>query len=371
MKQAAVVGLGIGMAHCAGYLESNDARLVAVCDLLPERLSHVGGTFDSGSMLVLKRLFRPETLRCSWADLGVSTHTQIEEILHDPDIDIVSLCTPDHTHANLAIEVLRSGKHLLLEKPVALTLPDAQRVIEQARRSDLTVGVGYEFRLNPVVCRLRELVVTGQLGRVEAFSLYHFRTPFRRDKWQHWIQQKETSGGLIVEETSHWLDLLRFVTNREPADVHCCSADGVHPDFDYEDLAFLQGRFHPSGAWQISHFLTGFDFDLTITVHGTDRVAWAGLKEERFSSLDGGASDYLGVVTVGPVGGAPRDATIERFGEEATEPNNIRDCTKQFAAAVNDGQPPLVSLSDATEALRISLAAYESVARNEVIALRT
>ena len=359
-KKAAVIGLGIGMAHVAGYLESEYAELAAVCDLMPGRLATVGGTFEQGSMLCLKPLFKDELLGRSWEDIGVRTTDSMDSILEDPEIDIVSICTPDYLHAGHLKRVMASGKHIMLEKPVAITMEDAHEIGRLAEAYGKQVCIGYEFRMNPVVRQLKQIVDSGRIGRVEAFSLYHFRTPFRRDKWNHWIQQREFSGGLIIEETCHWFDLARFITSKEIGTIHCVTASGVHDDFDFEDVAYIQGRYEDGGIFQVSHALTGFDFSLQLTVHGTDGTAWAGMKEEAYSSLDNGATDYLGIVSVGKPGDGPKDAEVTTYGEEATEPFNIREMVKEFCRAIAAGEPVTATVEDGIRSLAASVAALES-----------
>ena len=91
MIRAAVVGLGIGLAHCAGYWKSPYAELAAVCDPVEIRRRTVGGTFSQGSMEVLKPLFPSDLLSRRWEELGVKTYASLEEVLEDPSIDLVSL----------------------------------------------------------------------------------------------------------------------------------------------------------------------------------------------------------------------------------------------------------------------------------------
>lgn len=391
----AVIGLGIGMAHVAGYLAHADARLTAVADRLPERRRAVGGTFAAGSMRVLEPLFEDRALLARpWEAIGVAAHEDAQAVIDDPAIDLVSLCTPDDTHEELAIRLLEAGKAVLLEKPVALTLEGAERVARAAEDAagrgaapaasaapaapTAPTGIGYEFRLNPAVRELRRLVADGSLGEPRAFALYHYRTPFRRDKYQNWIQDRRRSGGLLVEETCHWFDLARFVIGDEVARVSCVGVDDIHPDFDFEDLAFVQGRYRRGAVFQISHSLTGFDFSLVLQVHGTAGTAWCGLKEERYSSLDAGRTDYLGVLSTAPLNATPADATVTTWGPEATEPFNIRDCAMAAVDAVtrtrgsrqdrSEGLWP-ASLEDGIASLRIALAARQSLETGKEIAL--
>jgi predicted dehydrogenase len=362
--KAAVIGLGVGHAHCAGYLDSSHAELAAVCDLMPERLTGVGGTFQQGSMLELRRLYPPELLDRSWEEIGVRTYASVEDLLRDESIEIISLCTPDHTHADLAVGILESGRHLLLEKPLALSLAEAQRIGRAAARSGTVFAVDYEFRLNPAIVQMHSLVENGTIGTVEAFTLYHFRRPFRRDKWQAWIQAEETSGGLIVEETSHWLDLLRYLTGREVVQLRCDTSAAIHRDFDFEDIAFIQGSLERGGIFQISHALSGFDFSLNITLHGSRGTVWAHLKDKPSSQLDAMQSSYCALVAWGDPNEGPEAAESRIFAREATEPECIRAFTKDFVERVVEGEEPAVGFDDAYTALELSLKTRQAAAEN-------
>ncbi len=361
----AVGGLGIGMAHVAGYLASEDARLVSVADAWDARRVRVGGTFEQGSMLNLRPLFDERVLADTWQELGVRVCEDVREIVADDEVELVSLCTPDDTHEEYAVALLDAGKHLLLEKPVALTLKSAARIGEAARRNGCRLAVGYEMRINPVVQKVRELVESGALGEIHAFTLQQFRKPFRRDKWQRWIQSKKRSGGLLVEETCHWFDLARYITGKEVARVHCVGTDRILPDFDYEDIAFVQGWYDDGSVFQIGHSLTGFDFSLVIQAHGTAGTAWCGLKGEPRSLLDAGQTDYIGVVSWGPVDGGDGVQSVT-FGNEAREGENIRDQVQHVVHALAGESGFPAEFDDGVAALAVALAARRSLESEEV-----
>lgn len=366
-SKAAVVGLGIGMAHVAGYLDSPYAELYAVCDLLPGRLNMVGGTFALGSMLSLKPLFQDSILGKKWEDIGVKTFTDLDELLSDPQIEIVSLCTPDYLHAEHAEKVINAGKHLLMEKPLDINLNKANRISETILNANVSFGLGYEFRVNPAILMLKSFVDQGRIGQVKGFSLYHFRTPFRRDKWNNWIQSKECSGGLIVEETCHWLDLARFVTGKEIESIHSVTEEGILPEVDFENIAYINGTYHDGGVFQISHVLTGFDFSLQLVVHGTKSTAWCSLKEAVYSALDDGKSDYLGLVCIGKPDIFTEEVERWIWGWEATEPWNIRDLVIGFTEKVLNGMDQAAGIHDGIESLRWALLANQSAVEKRVI----
>jgi UDP-N-acetyl-2-amino-2-deoxyglucuronate dehydrogenase len=365
--KAAVVGLGIGHAHCAAYLDSEHAELAAVCDVWPGRLESVGGTFSQGSMRELRGLYPAGLEDKRWRDIGVRTYSRLNDLLADPEIRLVSVCTPDHLHAEQACRVLEAGKHLLLEKPLALDMAGAEAIGRAVEKSGKTFSVDYEFRLNPAVMKLRELVSGGFTGPVEALSVHHFRTPFKRDKYRHWIQKQVFSGGLIVEETSHWLDLARYISGLEVDSVSCRTAAGIHADFDYEDIAYLQGEFAGGGIWQISHALSGFAFSLNICVHGRRGTAWCALKENPRSLLDGKQTSYCGIVSWGEAGAPAEQVQTLTYGEEATEPYTIRAYARHFAACAAGEEEPRVSFNDARLALELSLAARRAAAAGATV----
>ena len=365
--KAAVVGLGIGMAHVAGYLESPYADLYAVCDLIPERLNVVGGTFREGSMLCLKPLFKDDILDKSWEEIGVKTFTSLDALLADPEVEMISLCTPDYLHAEHAGKVLRAGKHLLLEKPLDIDFQKALTISDDIINSDKSFGLEYEFRVNPAVLKMKELVESGDIGEVKAFSLYHFRTPFRSDKWENWIQDKKKSGGLIIEETCHWIDLARYITGKEIYSVHCVTEGGILPEVIFENVAYINGTYRDGGIFQISHILTGFDFSLQLTLHGTIGTVWCGLKDAKYSVLDNGETTYQGIVCFGKPDKNPNEVLRWTWGEEAAEPWNIKEMVKSFVEKAVYGLPQIAGLVDGIESLKWAINAQTSALENRII----
>lgn len=369
MKNAVVIGLGIGMAHVAAYMKSSDVRLHGVCDVNPIRTARIGGTFEEQSMLCLKPLFPSGMRGKSWQEAGVKVYPSIEAVMDDPQVDLVSICTPDYLHpAHLELAMV-AQKDILLEKPIAIDLMQAEKLNTKMNSYPRAFSIDYEFRLNPAIEKLKELLDVGELGAVEGLSLYHFRTPFRRDKWHKWIQKKEYCGGLIIEETCHWFDLVCYLSGKQIASVYCLTASGVHADFDYEDIAYINGSFHDGGIVQISHALTGFDFSLQIHVHGQRGTAWCALKEDRYSSLDGGSSEYLGIVSCARLNQSPRDAQIWQWGQEATEPWNIHDFVLDFAHRAVHHIPQRVCWNDGYTSLKLAVKALESAQTGSIVTL--
>lgn len=342
---AAVIGLNIGEYHAQGYWESPDVELRAVCALTQATLDRVHQRFP------------------------VDTYQNMDELLARDDIHIVSVCTPDYTHREVATKVLRAGKHMLLEKAIALTLDDARAIVDEAERAGTTCSIGYEFRVNPVLSRMKALFDGHHLGELKALSLYFWRGPFRYSKSSRWIQRSECSGGMLVAEACHWFDLFRWFGG-EVADIQCTAKPDILHETDFEDIAYANLRFASGAVGQMSHTLTGFGAALLVWAVGSEASAWGYVKTME------GESPFLGLGWPGEYGrvavipGYPREdaerlrlvegVRVNTYGIEAQEVENIKDYARLFAACVARGEQPPVTLEDGLKSLEVALAARAS-----------
>jgi myo-inositol 2-dehydrogenase/D-chiro-inositol 1-dehydrogenase len=99
---------------------------------------------------------------------GVPVHRKFDALLDDPAIELVDIVVPNHLHADMAMEALEAGKHVLLEKPMATTLADAERVAAAADRSGRYLGIGLELRVSRQWAKVRELIIEGSLGQISS-----------------------------------------------------------------------------------------------------------------------------------------------------------------------------------------------------------
>lgn len=182
---------------------------------------------------------------------GVELGADADDVLGRDDIDAVVLATPAVTHAALAIAALRAGKHVLVEKPLAVTLADAQAVVDTAEKFDRVLMIGHVLEYHPAVVRLRQLVEEGALGRLQ--YVYSNRLNF---------------GKLRVEENTLWsfaphdLALFHRVVGTMPDSVSCQGASYLSPGV--QDVTVMSLSF-PNG------------------VHGHVFVSWLHpFKEQRF-----------------------------------------------------------------------------------------
>ncbi|KAJ5461909.1 uncharacterized protein N7458_003461 [Penicillium daleae] len=184
----AVIGVGlIGPRHCATVAKSPDAQLIAVVDPMPQ-----------GVKLAAK--------------FGITPYSSIKDLLsspHKPDGAIV--CTPNNTHAALAIELTLGGVHVLLEKPVAADLEGGQRLLQHSRQTKFQILVGHHRRFNPYIVVVKEALESRALGQIIAINgLWTlFKPPEYFEAPTEW--RKSKSGGVVLMNLIHEVDLLQYM----------------------------------------------------------------------------------------------------------------------------------------------------------------
>lgn len=199
-----LIGYGSFGRFCAEAYETlPGVRLVAVAEQDPQR--------------------REEAAR----QLGVSVYAKASDLWVLPEVDLVHISTPPHTHALLSNAAARAGKHIFCEKPMATSVDEAGEVIEELQANDIRFMVNYVQRFNPLNNRLRELLRLNILGLLHHFSLENWATdePLKPD---HWFWRPEICGGIWIEHGVHFFDLLYWLTGEEADAVSATSR--VRPD---------------------------------------------------------------------------------------------------------------------------------------------
>jgi predicted dehydrogenase len=205
--QAAIIGLGfVGRAH----LEALRRRGIAVAGLL-------------GSS--------PERTREACSSLGLEhAYSSLEELARDAGVDVVHICTPNHLHFEQASTLLKSGKHVLCEKPLAMDTQQSAALIELAREHKCAGGVAYNLRYYPLCQEARSIVERGLIGtpRLVHGSFLQDWLLYPSD-W-NWRLDPKLGGELraISDIGTHWLDLMTWITGRKVTEV-CADLVTVNP----------------------------------------------------------------------------------------------------------------------------------------------
>jgi predicted dehydrogenase len=209
MVNVGICGIGfMGMIHYLAYLKASGGRVAAVCSRDPKKLA--------GDWTSIQGNFGP---RGTQMDLsGVARYPSIDALLADPQIDLVDLCVPNDEHAPLAIRALEAGKHVLVEKPIALTAADADAMVAAAQRTGKRLMVGHVLPFFPEFAFAREAVAFGRYGRLKAAHLMRL---ISKPDWSSGIAEVARSGGPAIDlhiHDTHFVGLVCGV----PRGVHSC-----------------------------------------------------------------------------------------------------------------------------------------------------
>jgi predicted dehydrogenase len=321
-------------------------KVEAVCDTDAARASRIARLFG---------------VRRSYADF--------HDLVQQGDIDAVAVLTPTCAHAEVGIAVLDAGKHLFLEKPLALTLEEAGRLIQAQRRSGRVAQVCFNLRWHRLVRQAKAAIEGGLLGRVKAIrSVYtHDRTGADAPDWH---RKLALGGGVGFNEGVHHYDLWRYLLGREVRQIHALS----QPSDVYEDETSVTSATLEGGvlASAVMSFLTGPNSEvevfgekgrLLISLYRFD-----GLQFYSNKTYPGAHMDRLkrGIRALAALPGLVAD-TRNGGGFQST----FAAAWSAFEDSIRTGSPSECTLEDGYKALEIALAAGESVACGRPIDIRT
>jgi predicted dehydrogenase len=286
---------------------------------------------------------RMERARAVCAPFGVERYcSTLEEALEDKGVDAVYVATPVFLHAPQSIAAMRAGKHVLCEKPTAMSYEEATGMVRVAGECGVTFGVSFYRRLYPKVRRLAELIQEGALGRITfARAGYHFWVALADLAGRTWFVEPEKSGGGPLPDVgSHRIDVLNFLFG-VPESVQCVTGSQVQ-DYPVEDSATLLMRYR-TGMTSV------------LDVRWNSRIE----RDELFVAGTEGEADLT------PLNGPSlKIRLVDRSWSEELPPHaNLHyPMVEDFVRAVLDGKPLTSSGATAIETDRVIAAAYRSAA---------
>ncbi len=207
---------------------------------------------------------------------GAAIHADYRELLASPDIDVVDVVLPTFLHAEVAAAVLEAGKHLLLEKPMAPTIAECDRLIALAAERKRLLAIGHEFRLSSLWGRVKDMIEAGAIGEPQYALIELWRRPYRTGA-EGWRYDLKRVGNWILEEPIHFFDLARWYLSSlgEPQSVYAqaSSRQVDHPELKDNFSAIVN---FPRGAYAvISQTLSAFEHHQVVKVTGTTGALWA------------------------------------------------------------------------------------------------
>ncbi len=335
--------LNFGIVGCGMIADWYAASLAALSDGTASALPILTGAAD-------REVTRAQTFAEKYAEAhGIRAYESIDALMNSPDIDAVCICTPNGTHAGLALQALRHGKHVLIEKPLALSVEDCDRLIEEAQTRGLCAGVISQRRFSDTVTAVRETILRGHLGPLVGaeLSIRYYRAP----DYYHgssWHGTRAVDGGVLMNQGIHGVDILLYLLGGVRS-VHAFTANRVH-EIDAEDTVCASLRFE-NGALGTIFATTAAapGFPQTLTVTGVRGSITLTENEITAWNVPGTAKPEVGGLQAGGFGRA----------ENLALDGHIAQLT-DFADAIAEGRKPFVTLKDGRRAVALIRAVYRS-----------
>jgi predicted dehydrogenase len=140
---------------------------------------------------------------------GIHNYENWQDLVQDPDLDIVAVCTPPANHAEMACAALQNGKHVIIEKPIAITLVEAQKIVDISKIVNSYLCVDYMLRFNPIIEALIGISREKIFGELRHASVQNFAQDSSLPV-SHWFWDKSISGGIFIEHAVHFIDLINY-----------------------------------------------------------------------------------------------------------------------------------------------------------------
>ena len=334
MLNIGILGCGkiAQVRHIPEYIANKDANIVGFFDADAQRTREIAAKF------------------------GGKAYSSAQELLADPAIDAVSVCVANFAHAELTIQALKAGKHVLCEKPMAITLEECENMMAEAARSGKRLLIGQNQRLAKAHAKARELVAAGEIGRVVTF-----RTTFGHGGPETWsitpgkntwfFDKKRAAMGAMADLGIHKTDMLRYILG--------------------QDIVRTTARLLTLDKRGADDQLIGVD-DNAICIYetsggafGTMTASWTYYGQEDNSTVLYGTQgimriydDPVHTITVISKEGAVRHYDLEQI--QTNDNQTASGVIDEFVEAVVQGRPSMLDADDVVKSMKAVFASIRS-----------
>jgi predicted dehydrogenase len=324
----AIIGCGrIAPRHAQSIQSISGSNLVAACDVIPQRVHNFVEKYG-----------------------GIS-YVDYHEMLQRDDIDIVCVCVPSGLHGVVGRDVAHAKKHVLMEKPIALTIDDAESLISTCCEQRVTLGVVLQNRFNPPMRDLRHLVEHGKLGKILLGSVtvrWYRPQEYYEDGWHGTL---DMDGGALMNQSIHHIDALQWLMG-DVYSVMAYTATLAHK-MEAEDTGVAILKFKSGALAHVEGSTITYPQNLEGSValfgeHGSVKVGGTALNRKEFWKVAG-----------------ELEQEIELLRREEIDPPTVygyghREQILDMIRALQEGRPPSTSGQEALKSLQLVLAIYES-----------
>lgn len=330
----AIIGCGrISPNHIAAA-KQNNLNIVAICDIDPVKMQKTMENFNLSS--------------------SVNQYTDYKEMIASEKPELIAICTESGKHGQIAIDCITAGCHLIIEKPIALSLEEADQIIELSKRHNVKVSACHQNRFNKSVQKMREAMESGRFGRL-LYGTAHIRWNRGEDYYKQapWRGTWQQDGGALMNQCIHNIDLLRWMMGEDVIEVIGITDNLLHPYIECEDFGMALIRFS-NGSYGIIEGTTNIyphNLEETLYIFGEQGTAKLGGKSVNLID-EWMFADELDDPQVVKEKYAENPSSVYGFGHTPLYTDVIE--------AIQLDRAPYVSAEDGRKALELVLAIYQS-----------
>lgn len=332
----AIIGCGRIAVNHIKAVANNNLDLVAMCDVGDSKFDIMLEKAGCGSF--------PETER----------YTDYKQMLIDhPEIELIAIATESGKHAEIALDCIDAGKHLIIEKPMAMSIADADEIIKRANEKGVKVSACHQNRFNVAIQQLRQAVEANRFGRLSHGSI-HVRWNRGKSYYDQasWRGTWEQDGGTLMNQCIHGIDLLRWMMGDEVVEVYGATRQRFHDYLEAEDVGVAVVKFKNGAVG---------------TIEGTSNVYPKNLEETLYIFGENGTVKIGGTST--------NNIDVWDFADETEEDQANKGLVEQTSnvygnghtllyadviEAIQNDRTPYVDAVAGRNALEMVLAIYKS-----------
>ena len=338
----ALIGCGRISTNHINPSINNDLEIIAVCDIVPEQMENL-----------LKKHSLEEAK-------DIKRYTDFKKMIDENELDLVSIATESGKHAEIALYCIEHGIHVIIEKPMAMSMQDADAIIQKAEEYNVKVSACHQNRFNVAVQKMRQALEQGRFGKISHGSI-HVRWNRNQEYYTQapWRGTWKQDGGALMNQCIHGIDLLRWMMSDEIDEVYGVTKQQFHHYLEAEDVGMAVVKFK-NGA--------------VATIEGTTNVYPQNLEETLYLFGENGTVKLGGKSTNNIDVWEFADETdvdlLNKGLEEATSNVYGNGHTSLFADmidAINKDRTPYVDAYAGRRALELVLAIYKSQKTGEVV----
>lgn len=263
------------------------------------------------------------------------------------DMDAVIICSENIKHCEMAVYAAEHKRHVIVEKPIATTIEDAQKMIDACNENGVKLMVTFPVRYSPAVLRAKEIIDSGKIGKVVAINSTN-----RGAMPGGWFVEKELSGGgCVIDHTVHVMDIINMIFRTDIKEVYAKADTLLHPELDVEDVGILSMELE-NGIYATLD--TSWSRPMAFPTWGDLRIQIIGEK----GTLD---------VDTGKQGGILYSEENDKSVLVPWGDDHNYLMIRDFIDCLENDRPSPVTGEDGLFALEVALMAYESIEKNEVV----